>query len=109
VFFLGLLVLTYSSIVPATGSPTINHFDKVQHAIGYGLLATLLALAWPRLRLMWVALLPIFYGVGMEIAQSITPYGRTGSLLDAAANAFGAIAVVAIWSLGVKFLFGRKS
>lgn len=103
VFFLGLFVLSYHSIAPVSGTPSITHFDKVQHALGYALLAGLLALAWPRLRLLWVIVLPALYGVGLEVAQSVTPYGRTGSVFDAIANFAGVMIIVTLWSGWVKW------
>lgn len=108
VFFLGLFVLSYQSIVPVPGEPVVTHFDKVQHFIGYAVLAGLFALAWPRLRLVWVAVLPIIYGAGIEVVQSVTPYGRTGSIFDGIANTLGVIGIIVLWMLWVQFRAKRK-
>ena len=102
VFFLGLFVLSYQSIAPYSGTPSISNFDKVQHAAGYAVLAGLFALAWPKLRLLWVAFLPALYGAGLEVAQSLTPYGRTGSIYDAVANLAGVLIIISVWVIWVK-------
>lgn len=100
-FFVTWLGLTYHSIAPYTGSPSFNHFDKIQHIGAYGILAIMLALAWPRLRLRWLVILPALYGIGLEIAQALMPFGRTGSVWDALANLLGASVVVIIWMIWV--------
>lgn len=102
VFLAALCALTYQSIAPFSGSPTVAHFDKIQHAGAYGILAALLGLGWPRLSLLWIICLPSAYGVGLEIAQALTPYGRTGSIYDGIANAAGACLAVGLWVLYVK-------
>lgn len=61
----------------------------------------MLALAWPRLRLRWLVILPALYGIGLEIAQALMPFGRTGSVWDALANLLGASVVVIIWMIWV--------
>lgn len=99
VFVLAIAVLTYQSIVPVTGSSVITHFDKIMHALGYAVLTGLLALAAPRMGLLKLFVFPTLYGGAMEIAQSLMPYGRTGSVWDLLANMVGtAFIVLSIWA-----------
>lgn len=99
VFVLAIAVLTYQSVVPATGSSVVTHFDKLMHALGYAVLTGLLALAAPRMGLVKLFVFPTIYGGAMEIAQSVMPYGRTGSVWDLLANMVGAAFIVlCVWA-----------
>ncbi|MBK7863377.1 MAG: VanZ family protein [Archangiaceae bacterium] len=76
-------------------------FDKVTHAIEYGVLAALLLRATQRPAL---SLLSTFaYGVSDEVHQYFVP-GRTASPFDALADLTGAGLVCALWY----FTFTRK-
>jgi VanZ family protein len=75
------------------------HFDKILHAVSYAVIAGFLAFAAPRLKLSWVFILPVIYGGLMELAQALSPYGRTGSIFDFLANAIGASVLVGTWCL----------
>ncbi|MGJ8563943.1 MAG: VanZ family protein [Alphaproteobacteria bacterium] len=109
VFITALCVLTYQSIVPAGESAVVTHHDKVMHAMGYAMLTGLLALAAPRLGLLKLFIIPTLYGGFLEIAQSIMPYGRTGSFLDLLANMVGAGAVVFGFFVAIKLYRALKS
>lgn len=104
VFILALIVLTYNSVRPVTSMGTIPNFDKLLHAGAYFVLAGLLALAAPRLHLLWIIILPCLYGGGLEIAQSLMGSGRTGSIYDMAANIVGAGFAGLAWWIIAYFL-----
>ena len=104
IFILALLVLTYNSVRPVTSMGGIPNFDKVLHAAAYFVLAVLLAMAAPRMRLTWIVILPCLYGGGLEIAQSLMASGRTGSLYDMAANIAGAGFAGLVWWFIAYFL-----
>ena len=87
---IALAVLTYHSIMPATGPASVAHLDKILHAAAYAVIAGLLAFAGPRLHLIWVFLLPSLYGAMMELAQAMGSHGRTASIYDMLANMAGA-------------------
>lgn len=74
----------------------VPHFDKVVHAVVYGILSGCIALAlvihtrWPPVRIAWIALLlASFYGMTDEFHQYFVP-GRSTELLDWVANTVGA-------------------
>lgn len=79
--------------------PLIPHLDKLIHATGYAILASLAVCLFekpgPRWRaLLWVILL----GGLIEIAQGLLPTGRMMEAADFAANTFGAgIGAVLFW------------
>ena len=86
---LAALILVLS-LLPISGQASVPHADKVQHFVAYGALAGLAGLGWPRAGLWVVAGGAALFGVGVEIAQAITPTGRSFSGLDMLANAGGA-------------------
>lgn len=86
---LAIAILVFS-LEPATDFQGPLYADKVQHFLAYGLLAFLIALGWPKMRLVFVILLAALFGIGVEIAQGLTHFGRTASLFDAGANLIGA-------------------
>lgn len=82
--------ILFLSLQPSTGQASIPHADKVQHVLAYGVLAVLTGLGWPRLRRVWLIVLPALFGVGVEVLQGAMAMGRTPSVLDAVANTLGA-------------------
>jgi VanZ family protein len=100
------LFLAVVSIVPASGAPFIiplPHADKAFHAAGYAVLFLLSRwgfpaaaggdVGWRRDIIRGSAC--VLYGMALEIAQGILPFGREFSLADAAANAAGVLLALA--------------
>jgi VanZ family protein len=97
-----------ASSIPADGMPGGPwwRFDKVIHAAVYAILGLLLVRAFrlgpPRLApwpaALAAAALAILYGVSDELHQSFTP-GRDASMMDAVADAVGAIGGAGLGSL----------
>lgn len=78
--------------------PPIPHLDKLIHATGYAILASLAVCLFekpgPRWRaLLWVVLLGGF----IEIAQGLLPTGRMMEAADFAANTLGAVIGAALF------------
>lgn len=71
--------------------------DKFLHFFAYGILAGLVAAAWPKMNLIKVFLFTSIFGAAMEVLQHIAPTGRQSSLLDQFANMGGAFSAVLIW------------
>ena len=86
------LVIGILSLIPSADLPPVAGSDKVKHAIAYMALAAPLAVWLGPRRWMTAMIVAILYGVSIEIAQYLAPTGRSGSYLDAAANAIGALA-----------------
>jgi VanZ family protein len=85
--------------MPMTG-PSIENGDKVQHFIGYGVLALLAQLIWRQPVKVWLG--ASLMGVAVEFAQALTPY-RSFDTHDMIANSLGAIGGVALATLWLKF------
>jgi VanZ family protein len=104
----GVLV---ASLLPAPGSGLgasgplgLVAVDLWLHTVGYAVLATLVAVAIgtrERRALAAVVLAVVLYGLLIEVLQSLSPT-RAASLLDAVANAVGAIV-----GAGVRSTIGR--
>ncbi|WP_018257523.1 VanZ family protein [Halomicrobium katesii] len=85
----------------ATGPLGLVAVDLWLHAVGYGALAVLAATAWSARDARAVAAVVVavvLYGVAIEGLQGLAPT-RTPSLLDATANAVGAVAGVGLRGL----------
>lgn len=77
-------------------SPGIVNFDKVVHALVFGLFATLVARTQPSSR-WWVGVLAAsFFGAADEWRQSFTP-GRSVDLMDWTADTAGALLAVSLY------------
>lgn len=92
-------VILVLSLMPGRDLPeiNINYIDKVGHAVVYGVFALLIyktgvsyKIATPILVCM---VIPIVYGILMELMQDLLSTDRFADVYDAAANAFGAIVV----------------
>ena len=95
----GLLVITifFASGESEIATPGIVNFDKVGHALVFGLLATLVARTQPRRRFWVGALAASGYGLLDEFRQSFTP-GRSVEVADWLADTFGAALAVALYT-----------
>ncbi|GHA88341.1 VanZ superfamily protein [Algimonas arctica] len=82
--------ILYLSLQPSSGMPGPLYADKVQHAVAYGSLTLFTALGWPKIRLVYVVIIAIAFGIGIEIAQGLGAQGRMMSVYDAIANGAGA-------------------
>ncbi len=96
-FFIGLVVVIALSLLPQESLPETDTWDKLNHALAYGVLAVLGGIGFKGWRsLLMVGLGLVVLGAGLEVAQSVTSY-RDGSIYDAVANLVG----VAIASLAM--------
>jgi VanZ family protein len=67
-----------------------NWWDKAQHAIGFGTLAVLAALAYPHVSKLRLGVLLCLQGVAIEVLQHWGGY-RFGDWQDALADAVGVV------------------
>lgn len=86
VMVLGLIVVC---LVPLQGLPPMpDNSDKVEHLLGYFVLAAAAVQLFTRASLSWVATGLVLLGIGIEIAQGQTAY-RSADPYDALFNALG--------------------
>lgn len=105
---LGLLVLiTTLSLTQAQTGISVNHFDKLAHGLAYCVLGftVLPALAHVRMGFVWGGL--CLYGIAMEITQGMMNVGRKADVLDAVANASGALMAILLW-VAISFVVYRR-
>jgi VanZ family protein len=80
-------------------APSIVNFDKVAHALVFGLIATLAGRSFHRRRRVWLAiLLTSAYGAFDEVRQSFTA-GRSVEVADWVADTAGAALAVTLYQL----------
>ena len=85
---LGLIVVC---LVPLKGLPPMpDNSDKVEHLLGYFVLAASAVQLFKRASLPWVAAGLVLLGIGIEIAQGQTVY-RSADPYDALFNALGVL------------------
>ena len=92
-FWLCFLALNALALSPAPYLPTLevfNWWDKAQHAIGFGTLSFLAALAYPLVSRYRLAVLLCLQGVVIEVLQYWGGY-RFGDWQDALADAVGVV------------------
>jgi VanZ family protein len=87
--------ILYLSLQSASGIAGPLYADKVQHALAYGILTALMALGWPKARLLLLIIVASVFGIGIEIAQGLGGQGRMLSGYDAIANGVGAMVAAA--------------
>jgi VanZ family protein len=80
-------------------SPGIINFDKVAHALVFGLIATLVGRSFSRSAWIWAAIfITSIYGAADEVRQSFTA-GRSVEVADWVADTAGAALAVALYQL----------
>ena len=88
-FFIGLVAVVALSLLPQETLPETDTWDKLNHALAYGVLAVSGGLGFKGWRsLLMVGIGLVVLGGGLELAQSVIP-DRTGSIYDALANLVG--------------------
>jgi VanZ family protein len=79
-----------ASIVPSHDLPKVPGVtDKVEHIVGYALLALWFAGIYPRSRYGVIAVGLFIMGVAMEWLQAVTHLGRQADVRDVVANSVG--------------------
>lgn len=101
VFYIWTAAIWIGSLIPMSG-PVVHNSDKIQHFIGYGVLALLAQLIWRQPLKVWLA--ASLMGVAVEFAQAMTPY-RSFDTHDMLANSLGAIAGLTLALLWQKYKF----
>lgn len=102
-----ILVITLLSLLPGSDVPGVHWSDKISHLVAYTALAGAAIVARRSLGAWQVILLVVAYGLVIEVAQGLMPYGREASFLDAIANTAGAL-VGAAAGLAIERLFALR-
>ena len=92
-FWVGFIGLNALALSPAPYLPpfeVFNWWDKAQHAIGFGTLAVLAALAYPHVSKLLLGVLLCLQGVAIEVLQYWGGY-RFGDWQDALADTVGVV------------------
>ncbi len=101
--FIGLMAVIALSLLPQETLPETGTWDKLNHALAYGVLAVLGGLGFKGwLSLLMVGIGLVLLGAGLELAQSVIP-DRDGSITDALANFVG-IAIGSVATAGTDTL-----
>lgn len=104
-YFLGALltlVVVVSSLVPNEDLPHVRVSDKVEHIVAYsGLALWFGGLMSPR-RYLYLALVLLALGGGIEIAQGLMGLGREADWRDFYADAFGVALGISLCLAGLQ-------
>jgi VanZ family protein len=90
VFAAAVAVVLWATLAPSRDLPSVNLWDKAEHALAFFGLTFLGVWAMPQWRLR-VAASMLLLGVAIEIAQATMPLGRDGDIKDALADSVGII------------------
>ncbi|MDB5437707.1 MAG: hypothetical protein JWM33_134 [Caulobacteraceae bacterium] len=94
-FWLALAAVTVVTLAPARYEQLpVNIWDKAEHFVGFGGLAGLAMLAWPRRHAGLIVVLLTLYGGLIEIVQGMV--GRDRDWHDALADTLGMLAAWAV-------------
>ena len=100
-FVVGLGIVIVLSLTPASGLPSTDISDKIEHFLGYFALAVAGAAGFHGHRDRLIMILGLIaFGILMEFGQMVSP-GRDPSIGDGIANALGVLCGVTVGSLGV--------
>ena len=90
-------VILVSSLVPAGPSMSVNNADKILHISAYFTLGFVAYFAFRRFSPIFVWIGLCIYGAAIEGLQGISHIGRSADILDALANASGALLALLFW------------
>ncbi len=86
-----VIVLAWLTQAPSEDLPTVNLWDKIEHALAFLALALLYGLLFPKARLR-AAVAALVLGAVVEVLQAVLPFGRDAEALDLLADAIGVAA-----------------
>lgn len=96
-FVIVTLTLLFAGLRPQPIPELFSQEDKFHHWIGFLVFACSCRLAFPRVKLLWIALGCLLTGVLIEWAQELLPL-RTASAYDMLANSFGVLSgMLIVW------------
>jgi VanZ family protein len=108
------VLIMYLSLAPSYTFKKVSLFnfpfqDKIVHFLMYFTLMSVLILEnrntiKNNLQLFMIAIIPLFYGILMEILQSTLTVSRSGSVYDALFNLAGIIVSLLLWLLIKPFI-----
>lgn len=84
---IALIVLTTLALIPAEEAVSTG-WDKMDHWLAFFTLALLAHHSFPKKSLWWVVVALVLYGIGIEVAQSLTPT-RDADAMDVVADSIG--------------------
>lgn len=119
--FFSIIVALIILFLSLTGSDTfdkvplfnIPYLDKIVHFLMYSGFMSVIILEnrnrLARIRELFItALIPLLYGILMEILQATLTVSRSGSIYDVFANSTGVLCAILLWMV-IKPLFLKKS
>jgi VanZ family protein len=91
--------IIFQSLEPSNAQASIPHLDKIVHALAYFGLGCATLPALPRIApgKIWLAITGM--GGAIELAQRLMDLGRSGDVMDACANAAGALLAIMVWGV----------
>ena len=83
---------------------SVSNIDKAEHLLGYFILTLSWLFSFYKKKFLkyYITLACVFYGIIIEVFQSILTSYRTGDYLDAIANSLGALLALLIFTLYFK-------
>ena len=106
-FWLGFLAVAFVTLAPIDYRPVTMLPAQVERFATFLIISALLALGYPRHRMVWLLGLIAVAGL-LEVLQNMVP-GRHGRLHDFEAKAIGVVVGAAVGLLGEWIVFGRGS
>jgi len=96
-----VFVIVVASLLPSSSLPSVQLWDKFEHALAYFALAAWFGGIVRPDRYLRLALALLALGVAVEVSQQAMGLGRTADLRDVLANAVGIAVGLVIAALGV--------
>src|SRR3569623_181654 len=96
-YALACLILMYLTLAPGRDVPGVGLvWDKAEHSVSWAVLTGAGLLLSTKRR--WaIGVFAFLFGAGIEIAQTITPFGRDGEVLDLVADSIGIVVAYVTW------------
>ena len=96
-----LLAILLGSLLPGPVVAVVSTWDKLEHAVAYGVLTLWLAGLFPPARCLWAGLASFAAGAAVELLQAFVPVSRVGEAADLLANGAGIALALALAAAGM--------
>jgi VanZ family protein len=96
VLALAVLAVCYGAFAPPSAAPSLLPWDKAEHFAAFFVLTVLCLVAFPKTRVLWLALALSAFGGAIELIQGLSFIGRDSEAGDWAADTLAVAAALTV-------------
>jgi VanZ family protein len=99
-FWLLVAFTAVEALVPVHRALHLFSWDKLEHALAFGVLTLVALQAFPRRNAFWIGISLSAFGAAIEILQALPFIGRDGDVRDWIADTIAVVLILTLFAVG---------